>query len=114
MLLGGWWYAVPGGERMIALPAETLEYIDHKVLAEKLASHKTDLNLIKGLGASLLDAEDRSYPILSPWLSKPAASSDPLSVLQEYGRWKYEVLEKAFGEATFVEMSVTKEEIYKN
>ncbi len=112
MLLGGWWYATPIGSPMSALPMETLEHIDGKVLEDKIANANTDLALASALGAKLLSEKDPFYPILNKWFGRSNKEISD-SALGEYSLWKYEVLEQAYGKPQFVEMKVKKEEIYK-
>lgn len=117
MLLGGWWYACMRGKEMTALPSESLKHIPESIVARKVADSRSDLELIKAIGRTLLGDPigikiqfDDSVPrALAECLIMPSLGR----AIDDYKNWKYEVLENCFGRPTFIEMSLTSRDLYK-
>lgn len=115
-LLGGWWYSVPRGSRLTAVPRRTLNILPPKVLSTKLASRRTDLELIRLVARELFGDKTGfgSIPgvsdIILNWMRFPSSGS----AKKDYSYWTDVVLKKAFGgKRTFTKLEVTSEQIYK-
>lgn len=117
LVLGGWWYATRAGERMVAAPAKTVEWAPHDLLAKKLGSIRTDLELVRAVGRELLGdisgvrlARDKAAKqAMIDWLRLPA-SDDPV---EEFRIWNTQVLQHSFGARRFVELPLTQSDIYR-
>lgn len=117
MLLGGWWYAAPIDAQMSALPDYSLRFIPPDILRNKRADSRTDLELIKSIGRSLLgDAVgaqlllDKSLPrAMVEWLQLPSTGS----AAKDYASWKHGVLETSFGSPRFVSLKLEANHLYK-
>lgn len=116
MLLGGWWYATPFGQRMIGAPQNVHDIMSHKTKADKLATYTTDMDSIRQLGRQLVgDISGRSlrYNATIPkaildWLLG-ASTKNPI---EEYVSWG-NTLDVGYGKRKFVEMKVTADDLYK-
>ena len=117
VLLGGWWYARPNGDKLIALPQESLAILPSKIFVDKLAKSEYDRTLIKTIGLECLGdksktgstlLKDKTVPpqILS-WLRSPSAKN----AVEEYKRWA-DVRDDGLGPRKFVELNVNIDEIY--
>lgn len=114
LLLGGWWYATPYDQKMIAVPART-----SKIMAPgtKLGSSRTDLALIRQIGRELLgDAsgmhlvDDASVPArMTSFLRHPAGSK----AVEDFSNWG-QCLEACFGERRFVKLPVQESDIFRD
>lgn len=116
-LLGGWWYATREGERLIAVPNRTYQFMSTETKASKIAFTKTDLELIRAIGRELLgdstgirlnQIEGIPKPLIS-WLQLP---SPTYSAIKDYSLWQ-KVLTDSFGPRKFVKMELTSNELYK-
>ena len=114
-LLGGWWYALPGGARFVALPQRSSDLIDARSLALRTADQRADLVLIRALGREILGdpagarltAEGRVPPAIANWLRMPSSGS----AVDDYRSWQ-EALSAGYGARRFVELAVTPSDIY--
>ena len=117
MLLGGWWYATPVDDDLLALPERSLNFIPPDIIVNRKADLRADLELIKTVGREILGdqigsslAFDADLPESIPaWLTLPSSRK----AVDNYRTWKHEVLEECFGTARFVEMSLDSRELYK-
>jgi hypothetical protein len=117
MLLGGWWYATPEGERLRALPSEVIPFAPPDVLMNKRADPRLDLESIKAVGRRLLGeascahlAADPSLPPrLLDWLRLPSNGN----AAEDYRDWKYGVLESCFGRPRFIKLPLDSDVLYK-
>jgi hypothetical protein len=117
-LLGGWWYTSKIGNKIIAVPNRTYQYMPMEVRKTKISSIKTDLELIRAVGRELLgdvtgtrlkQNEDIPKPLIN-WLVLPSPTG---SAIKDYTLWQ-KVLTDSFGPRKFVNMEVAAEELYKN
>jgi hypothetical protein len=116
-LLGGWWYSVPAGSTLSALPDRTVDIMPPDILVEKTAIIRTDLELVRAIGRELLGSAalktgsaDCSVAVqLNEWLILPSLGE----AVADYRDWKYKVLEDCFGEPKFVPMHLTSANLYK-
>jgi len=112
LLLGGWWYAVPQGSKLLSVPGSTYELLPPVVKATKCGNIATDLELIRSLGRELLGDragtkliglnEANLEPVIN-WLRGVASSSN--KVANDYTQWE-EVLQGVFGPRKFVPLVV--------
>lgn len=116
-LLGGWWYAVKEGTKLIAAPSKTVNYGPYDILTKKLGKHSIDTNLIKAtcreilgdIGGSKLNS-DKSIPeALITWISLAGKEN----TFEEYKGWGT-VLKNSFGARRFVELPVKLSDVYKD
>ena len=116
MLLGGWWYSRPRGEKLLALPARTMN--DYDPSGKPKARHELDMDLIKLTGRELLgDAtgsallrEKLTPPMMLSWLRSPGSDN----VFDEYKLWYNKILKESFGARRFIKLELTAKEIYAN
>lgn len=113
-LLGGWWYACPVGQKMLALPERSLALLAPDALHHKLASHRLDLELIRELGRELLGLKGGGLPAadlpaaLAQWLRLASSGT----ALHDYQHWQRHVLRDSFGPRRFVRLAVSADDIY--
>lgn len=105
MVLGGWWYAVPVGEKMIGTQKSIFDLMPVKEKAEKISTYKTDLESIRFIGRQL-NFIDLPTPF-KDWLNQ--ASSD--DAVKEFVNWN-DVLLSSFGKRKFIELDISEKEIY--
>ena len=115
LLLGGWWYAVPHGAKLISVPSTTYELLPPVVKSSKVGHISTDLELIRALGRELLGDRNGTKllslneatlgPIIN-WL-RGVASSTSNKVVTDYTKWE-EVLLQVFGPRKFVKLKIGK------
>lgn len=114
-LLGGWWYAVPQGERLLAVPADVYAVLPPKVRREKVGSILTDLELIRRVGRELLGDPDGSRLADMGAAPKPMIEwlrGAPLAnAVEDYAAW-CRVLTASFGPRKFVKMDLTPDLLY--
>ncbi|MDF2880133.1 MAG: hypothetical protein K0R54_690 [Clostridiaceae bacterium] len=116
VLLGGWWYSVNQGEKMIGVPEKIYTIMPPHIKNKKNGSLLTDLESVRMIGRELLGDKNgtklvqmNDIPLpLTNWLRGTSSSK---SALEEYSKWG-KVLEESFGERKFIEMIVNKEELY--
>lgn len=115
-LLGGWWYAVPQGSKMLAVPESVYAITPPRVKASKQGSIHTDLEAIRAIGRELLgdrngtrllDTKAAPEPMIN-WLRISTADN----ALHTYTKWG-EVLDAAFGPRKFVKMELDADMLYK-
>lgn len=117
MLLGGWWYSRPVGQKLMALSARTVNDCDPALLKKPLAEHALDLELVKltareALGhasSSVLLRSKAAPPAMLTWLQTVGTDK----VFEEYKLWQEKVLKEAFGPRKFVELKLTADDVYK-
>jgi hypothetical protein len=99
-LLGGWFYSVNEGQKLLALPKKTVEFGPSNLLRDKVGSHKTDLELVKVLARELVGSN--APKAMLSYLDLPAGDV----ALKEFKYWYDVVLTEAFGPKKFVELKV--------
>lgn len=117
-ILGGWWYSARFDQRVLAVPARTLEHAPRDFPARKKATRKVDSALIRALGRELLGdpsgsklSSDKEVPgPLAAWL-RGVSGED--TAFGEYHTWHNKVLPDAFGPRRFVRLAVTHSDVYK-
>jgi hypothetical protein len=115
-LLGGWWFTVGLGEKLLAAPQRMVLSAPPDVLQKKVGDSRTDMEMIKALGRELLG--DSSGVRLAPDSAVPPALVDWLqlsthqSAVATYREWQDRILIDAFGARKFVEMNLTHETLY--
>lgn len=116
MLLGGWWYSTPVGERMLGIPKDVFDILTFRTKSDKTSVHATDLNCIRQLGRQLLgdisgrtlkNRTDIPRPILD-WVLG-ASTNEPM---EEYVAWE-KTLDAGYGKRKFVHMNVSAADLYK-
>lgn len=104
--LGGWWYAQRIGEKMLGVPSAVYDIMPIKAKSEKLSDIITDLESTKLIGRQLSDISSLPKPFQS-FLNSGSAHN----AIEEFNRWNT-TLDKSYGERKFVNMQVTKTDIY--
>ena len=117
VLLGGWWYARPNGEKLLALPSETISILPSTLFADKKAKTSYDGMLIKAIGLECVGdpshtgsrlLTDKSIPAtVLNWLRSPSAND----AVAEYRNWG-KARDDGFGARKFVELVVDVNKIY--
>lgn len=117
LLLGGWWYAAPANQKLVAVPARTVLYAPRNLTNTKVADPKIDSELIRAVGRELLgDVNGSKLPAdpnipnaLLNWLRTPGTGD----AWKEYESWAKTVLKDSFGERRFVELKIQPSDVYK-
>jgi hypothetical protein len=115
-LIGGWWFSQNNNEKLIALSSEAVNVAPVKMLNNKQADIKLDLELIKLVGRQLLGdstgiklRKDSKVPKqLVDWLN----DSSNLKPFETYDIWQNKVLQESFGVRRFTKMDLTINDIY--
>ena len=115
MLLGGWWYARPTGEKINALPHRTINVAPGDVIRRKQADGRVDLELIRQTGRELLGdprgaglKTNKKIPAaMSRWFNGATSGS----AVTDYELWR-NVLEMDFGKPPFVGLNIEPAAIY--
>lgn len=117
VLLGGWWYARPANEKLIALPSETLSILPSSIFTDKLAKTSYDRMLIKAIGLECMGdkthtgstlLKDSTVPAtVLNWLRSPSS----VSAIEDYSKWS-KARDDGFGPRKFVELVVDVNKIY--
>lgn len=99
-LLGGWFYSVRQGAKLLALPKKTVEFGPSSLLRDKVGSTKTDLEMVKVLARELVGTN--APKAMLDYLNLPASDD----ARKEFKYWYDVVLTEAFGPKKFVELKV--------
>lgn len=117
VLLGGWWYARPAGEKLLALPAESINILPKEVFVDKVGKTTYDRKLIKALGLECLGDKSHSGSTLLRDSSIPSTvlnwlrgANQPTAV-DEYSKWG-KARDDGFGPRKFVDLIVDINQIY--
>lgn len=108
-LIGGWWYSVEEGKKMIGVKKEIYNLFSFKNKSLKLGEHYTDLVSIKDLGKKLLNGNIKTPNKYADYL-RSTTSNNPLEEFKKYDK----CLDDSFGVRKFVELKVTSDVVYKN
>ena len=108
VLLGGWWYAVGFGKKMLGAPSRTFNLLPLDVKNKKGGDSRVDLDLIRTVGRELSDSNSVPKP-MADWLKWESKGN----AIEDYSTWKNEVIMASFGGRFFTEMGVTAKQIYK-
>ncbi len=108
-LIGGWWYSVEEGKKMVGVKKEIFNLFSFKNKSLKLGEHYTDLVSIKDLGKKLLNG-NKSTPDKFTKFLYSASTGIPLDEFKKYDK----CLEDSFGKRKFIVLNVTSEQVYKN
>lgn len=114
-LLGGWWYSVSQGERMLGVPEKIYSIMPPHVKDKKCGSILTDLESVRFTGREILGDRNgtklRDMHIPSPMVDylRGAASS---KAVEDYSRWM-EALTLSYGSRRFVDMDLTPDKLYE-
>jgi hypothetical protein len=116
-LFGGWWYTVPFGEVMKAVPGEAAEFLPDGNGKPILADGKPDREMIRAASRELLG--DRDGTRLTAIKTAPQTMIDYLR-LPSSGKpqtdlhaWYQTVLPKSFGARRFTELHVSYSDVYQ-
>ena len=113
--LAGWWYALPAGSRLEALPAATFALLPPAMAAAKRADIRLDLECIRAVGRAalgdptgfgLVGRRDLPRP-MADFLRLPSSGS----AIEDYRTWN-EVLSDSFGPRRFLELPITSSDVY--
>ena len=113
--LGGWFYARKVGEKLLALPDESVARAPAEVLDKKVGTVKTDLEMIRALGRELLGdlagarlGRDPAVPkTVSDWLRFPSAGE----ARSDYAAWE-KARDAGFGARRFTPLAVSDKDLY--
>lgn len=107
LLLGGWWYAKPQGERLLGMPRLVYDVMPIKAKSDKTSFIGTDLEASRAIGRKLLGGKDAPQAVLE-FLNSGSSSK----ATSDFSRWN-KTLNTAYGKRQFVEMNISKLDIYK-
>lgn len=114
-LLGGWWYSVPLGDKMLGVTEKTYSIMPPQVKSKKNGDILTDLESIRLIGRELLgdrngtrllESSDVPDPMVS-WLRSVASGK----ASEEYSKWS-DILYQSFGKRKFVKMEFDEDKLY--
>jgi len=117
MILGGWWYSKPSGDKLRMLSADALDIAPVSLLNNKQALLLLDLEMIKQFGRQILGnkngihlLKDSSIPeYLVKWFRDGCSGT----AIETYAEWNKVVLPKSFGKRTFVQMNLKSTDLYR-
>lgn len=115
LLPGGWFYARPFGEKLLAMPASAADMLPHRYIASRAAGPGADLALVRAVGRQLLgDRRGQRIPkgAAPPPFVDALLSPAGASALEDYRAWK-KVLTASFGPPKFVPMNLNPATIYR-
>ena len=116
LLAGGWWFATNDSCSLIGVSREVYNVMPKRAKLDRIGCIETDLESIKLIGRELLgdkygmDFKNRDPDIpesIISYLNSPVCKS----ALEEYKTWDA-VLDNAYGERKFIEMTVRSDDIY--
>ncbi|MDW9478685.1 hypothetical protein GOB57_08205 [Sinorhizobium meliloti] len=115
VLVGGWGYSTPFGQRPKALPERTLSLVPRLAVRGKAADPKVDLTLIRATAQELLGTSGggglalmKDVPdALRMWLSLPPREN----AIEDYQSWE-KCLVESFGPRKFVKLEVNPADVY--
>jgi hypothetical protein len=116
-LFGGWWYAVPFGEVLGAVPGETMDFLPDTGGKPVLADGKPDREMIRAAALELLG--DRGGTRLTAGKAAPQPMIDFLrtpscgDAQKDLHDWYQTVLPKSFGARRFTELRVDYSDVYQ-
>lgn len=105
-LLGGWWYCVPNGEKMIGTQKSVFDIMPVKEKSEKISTFKTDIECIKLIGRTL-NRKNLPKPF-EKWLNEAAS----IDAYKEFDKWN-KVLLDSYGVRKFILLEISEKDIYK-
>lgn len=116
-ILGGWWYSMPVGDRLKAMPQRTINHASSEVMKKKLAALQTDPELVRLSARELLGNAngvhlmiDKSIPsTMVNWLR----ISSQGSAVKDYAIWRDKILPDSFGPRKFVKMEIKADQVYQ-
>ena len=115
-LLGGWWYSVESGKKMIGVPKDLYEMIPPKIKDKKVGNISFDLELIRLLaresfgdktGIKLLGLNAAPLPMIN-WIRLTSSGN----AFGDYKTWGEKILSESFGPRKFVNLELTSDDIY--
>jgi hypothetical protein len=115
-ILGGWWYSVKQGNKLISVPKKIFDIIPPHVKNKKVGNIEIDLESIRLIGRELLG--DSSGTRLSGMRGIPSKIIDWVrgvsssTARKDYCNWILE-LDKAYGSRKFITMDVDISKLYK-
>lgn len=107
LLLGGWWYCVPQGEKMIGTQAHIFDIMTPKVKTDKIGSIMTDLESVKLLAATLL-GKTKAPDTFDKWVQTGSSGS----AVDDFEKWN-KALNESYGARKFITMELSQKDIYK-
>ncbi|MCM1222869.1 MAG: hypothetical protein NC548_51265 [Lachnospiraceae bacterium] len=105
--LGGWWYAREHGRQLLGVPKAVYDVMPIKAKSDKISAIGTDLEAAKLIGRQISDIS--TIPVAVKEFLEAGASS---KAKDEFSKWNA-ALDRAYGERKFIEMKVSKSDIYR-
>lgn len=104
-LLGGWWHTCKRGGPVTTVSKRTHGVLPFKVRRDKIASSKTDHELIR---LTARECVNGAVPVpMRAWLTGVGTGS----AVERYAEWK-DVLERSFGPRRFIKLPVDADLVY--
>lgn len=116
LLLGGWWYTVPLGDKMLGVPADIYSVMSPEMQTLKKGDYLIDLEAIRLIGRTLLGdkngielLDDKEIPTpLINWV-RGLPVNNPM---KEYKQWEKVILD-SYGKREFIVMNIDINKMYK-
>lgn len=93
LLLGGWFYTVPIGEKMIGMPKDVYQILPHEIEATKQSNIQTDLESIRYVGRILLGDKNGTRlpddPDIPPLFTNYIRGLAGKDAIKEYETWSH-------------------------
>ncbi len=105
-LLGGWFYAMEQGKRLLALSDDAMEVAPRSVLADKKATKEIDAEMIRSTLKRITAGQDIP-PAMDRWFKLAGTGN----AIEDYAAWTA-MLRTAFGPPKFIELDVSPNAIY--
>jgi len=116
-IMGGWWYAVPDGAKMIGTTKDIFDVMPVTARNSKQAKISTDLESIKLVGRTILGEKQQRKLSLMQGIPKPLIQfmidGSGESAFDEFEKYN-NALDKAYGKRVFVKMDINYKDVYKN
>lgn len=114
-LMGGWWYTVPKGAKMIGTTKQIFNVMPVTIKTSKVAANPTDLEAIKLIGREILGEPNQRKLQLIKDIPAPIVKfmvdGAGKCAYDEFGKY-HELLDKAYGQRKFIKMELTDKQIY--
>jgi len=115
LLLGGWWYAVPSGSKLLGVPEKSFNLMLPSQKDSKKATSKLDAELLRAIGREILGDSSgfklkaMGVPeVIANWVNIPSNNH----AYDDYQKWGA-VLTTAFGSRKFIPMEIDVKKAYE-
>lgn len=115
-LYGGWWFSCQVNQKIVGLPKKVFGIMPNSSKVDGTATRQLDLETVRLVARQLLGDEfgskiisNKTIPTeIREWVLDKAGTN----ALKEYNDWN-QLLDKAYGERTFIKMEINKNNLYE-